>query len=310
MRALRRPILASICLLFLCAGRAQHPPGSESSRGLPFPPSTPAALKAVWLDFHATRLCQEIDAVFVFHSSGLEVWCAAQSTKSIDRLKRMTEPLAPHYRVDLYVTHQQPERDEEEESGAPPGLWNNQELRSYLGTFGAEAAAPAGKFLTGFDDTLLSLEHRVQMFADQTLELSQRLRRFAADLQDLSTVGFDPSYGADDNARARTLCMTHAAGVDECASKLDQNLRRAFPDPARRTKPQAKGRASFSSASAPEIAARIAREAETVAQRVYRFIYPDQFTVGIADLRDPGLLESLAALRRMAAAYQQKLKKS
>ena len=308
MRAVRRPILASICLLFLCTGRAQRTPESEHSP-VPFPPSTPAALRAVWLDFHATRLCQEIDAVFVFHSSGLEVWCAAQSTKSIDRLRRMTEPLAPDYRVDLYVTRQQPERDEDEESGPPPGLWNNQQLRSYLGTFGTEAVPPAGKFLTGFDDILLSSGHRVQMFADQTLELSQRLRRFAADLRELSTIGFDPAYGADDSARARTLCVTHAAGVDECASKLDQNLRRAFPDPARRTKPRARSRASWSSSSAPDIAVRISREAETVSRQVYRFIYPDQFTVGIADLRDPGLLESLAALRRMVAAYRQKLKK-
>lgn len=308
MPAVPRVIFTLICSSVLCPGQPPGGPAPESVHGSPFAPSTPAALRAVWLDFHGTRLCQDIDAVFVFHERGMEVWCLTESTKSLDRLKRMTGPLMPSYRVDLYVTRPQPERDEQEDRGPPPGLWNNEELRGYLGNTGPETDLLSGKSITGFDDALFTLKRRIRMYADQTLELSRRLERYAMDLQGLSVVAFRPGYVTDDSARARTLCMTHASGVEECASKLDQALRRALPSPARRPRPEDGGAASPSPASPRDMAAEIAREARKVTQRIYRFIYPDQFTVEIADLREPGLLESLAALRRMTADFQHKLK--
>jgi len=308
MTAVPSVIVTLICLSVLCVGQPARRPEPESAPGIPFAPSTPAALRTFWLDFHGARLCQDIDAVFVFHDRGLEVWCLTDNLKSLDRLKRMTEPLVPSYRVDLYVTRPQPEDDKQEDSGPPPGLWNNQELREYLGYLGQEPPGPAPQSLTGFDDVLITLQHRIQMFADQTLELSQRLERYAMDLEGLSVVAFDPTYAASDSTRARTLCTIHASGVDECASKLDQNLRRAFPSPAKRARPDA-DTVLRSTASPRDMATEIAREARKVAQRIYRFIYPDHFTVGIADLREPGLLESLATLRRMAADFQHKLKK-
>ena len=45
-------------------------------------------------------------------------------------------------------------------------------------------------------------------------------------------------------------------------------------------------------------------ESLSLARRVYRFIYPQEFTVGVADLKDPALLESLRELRKMLAELQ------
>ncbi len=310
MPATLRMIFTIMCASALCLGQTSRGHEPEPPPGAPFTPSTPDALRAVWLDFHGTRLCQEIDAVFVFHERGLEIWCLTGNAKSVDRLKRMTAPLLTSYRVDLYVTRPQPERDKPEESGPPPGLWNNQELRDYMGGLEKESVVPVAKSVTGFDDALFTLKQRIQMFADQTLDLSQRLERYAMDLEVLAVVASDPAYGAADGTRARTLCATHASGVDEYASKLDQNLRRALPPPARGAKAEDAGRVPLSAASPRDMAGEIARQGHKVAQRVYRFIYPDHFTVGIEDLREPGLLESLAVLRRMTAEFQHRLKKS
>jgi len=117
--------------------------------GAPFAPSVPAALRTFWLDFHGNRLCQDIDAVFVFHGNGLEVWCLTDNLKSLDRLKRMAGPLSPSYRVDFYVTRPQPERDKGEDRGPPPGLWNNQELRAFLGDMIQEHQGSAPRTLSG-----------------------------------------------------------------------------------------------------------------------------------------------------------------
>jgi hypothetical protein len=310
MPAVPRVIVTLTLWSVLCLG--QPPRGTEPvpAPSFPFVPSTPAALRTFWLDFHGTRLCQDIDAVFVFHERGMEAWCLTDNPRSLDRLKRITGPLAPSYQVDLYVTRPQPERDKQDDPGPPPGLWNNRELRAYLGELIDDTRGLAGRPGTGFDDELFTLKHRIQMFADQTLELSRRMERYAMDLEGLSVVAFDPAYAAADGKRARALCTMHASDVDECASKLDQNLRRALPPPAKRAKPDNAGTALRSSASPADMASEIAREARKVAHRVYRFIYPDQFTVEIADLREPGLLESLVVLRRMTADFQHKLKKS
>ncbi len=304
-----RAIFVTTCLSALCLGQPSLRSEPAPGPGVPFTPSTPAALRTFWLDFHANRLCQDIDAVFVFHADGLEVWCLTDNQKSLDRLKRMAAPLSPPYRVEFYVTRPQAERDKGEEGGPPPGLWNNQELRSFLGDIIEEHRHSAPTSLSGVDDAMFTLTNRIQMFADQMLQLSQRLESYAMDLEGLSAVAFDPAYAAADRTRARTLCALHASAIDECASKLDQNLRQALPPPAKSVKSERRGDEMHSAASPRDTAAEIARQGHKMAHRVYRFIYPDHFTVGIADLREPGLLESLAALRRLAADFQHKLKK-
>jgi hypothetical protein len=246
----------------------------------------------------------------VFHERGLEIWCLTENLKSLDRLKRMTGSISSDFRVDLYATRHQPERGNPDESGPPPGLWNNQELRDYMGDLEKESTGPLTRSVTGLDDALFTLKQRIQMFADQTLELSQRLDRYAMDLEELTIVASDPAYTAADRTRAQSLCTVHASGIDECASKLDQNLRRAIPPPSRTARAEDERRVTPSWASLQEVGAEIARQGRKVAQTVYRFIYPDHFTVGIEDLREPGLLESLAALRRMTAEFQHRLKKS
>jgi hypothetical protein len=310
MPAVPRVIVTLTCLSVLCFAQESHRTDPEPAPGFLFAPSTPAALKNFWLDFHSTRLCQDIDAVFVFHERGLEAWCLADNSRSLDRLRRMTGSLVPAYRVDLYITRPQPERDRQEDKGPPPGLWNNQELRAYLGNVEQVLGGTAGRTLSGFDDALFTLTHRVQMFADQTLEFSRRMEGCATDLEGLSVVAFDPAYATADRTKARALCALHTSDIDEFASKLDQNLRRALPPPAKRTKRENAVVVLRSGASPRDMAAEIALEARKVAHRVYRFIYPDEFTVGIEDLREPGLLESLAVLRKMTANFQHRLKKS
>jgi len=43
----------------------------------------PLQLREGWLRFHEAELCQGVDAVFVFHKKGMEVWCRVEDEKNL-----------------------------------------------------------------------------------------------------------------------------------------------------------------------------------------------------------------------------------
>jgi len=69
----------------------------------------PLQLREGWLRFHEAELCQGVDAVFVFHKKGMEVWCRVEDEKNYHKFTEMLEPLRASYQIDLYATRPTPE---------------------------------------------------------------------------------------------------------------------------------------------------------------------------------------------------------
>jgi hypothetical protein len=61
-------------------------------------------LQEAWLEFHKTGLCQEIDAGFVFHGDGVEVWSRIESDRQYQKFQALFEPLKAANSVTLYIT--------------------------------------------------------------------------------------------------------------------------------------------------------------------------------------------------------------
>jgi len=86
--------------------------------------------------------------------------------------------------------------------------------------------------------------------------------------------------------------------------KLHTSLEPAFPYSGRRdraAKPEKNGPAEQ---TIVEHADHISTFAQTVCLRVYQFIHPEQYTVGLKELRHPSLLESLKSLQEWARDFK------
>ena len=292
-------MLRAIALLIAAPAIAvpaeEHPVTPQLASPIPGP------LQDFWLHFHETEMCQEIDAVFAFHERGMEMWCVVDSSSALEKLRQRVEPLRRGFRIDLYVTRPQKDRQRQDDRPPPPSLWNNEQLRSHL----REAAdwIPAGIPGAEVDprvswDRDFLLKSRLQMFAEQTLELSRRARQYGSDLSELYRVSIDPSAPPEAAARALRIFFAHAASLSRSLARLDDNLRRALPKPSKAFRQKERTPTERSHAS-KGIVDGIAKATEVIHRRVYRFIYPSDHTVEIDDLKEPDLLESLAELRHM-----------
>jgi hypothetical protein len=309
-----RPFLIS--LLFLSVtGLAMMPGGLPGSAGLSegMPAyDTPEKLIEAWLRFHETDLCQGVDTVFVFDRRGMDLWCLVEDEKSYQKLQELIEPLHDCCKIELYTTRPPAEKRSAGDMDPPASLWENYLLRSYLGDPFARA-----KERRGFD-TLPELDvpppdetlkQRLLIYADQTLEWNRKMKRYAMDLPSLAGVALDPAYAPELRLRANAVCMAHAQNLNKYLEKLAKNLVQAFPKPSKEEhlkpeKPDSSGKALLESAG------QISRAAQNVARRVYRFIHPEHYTVGLEELRQPSLLQALAALERMDTDFQKALAKS
>jgi len=304
MRNRRLPALA--CLAFLAGAHTAWPSGKIALR-----PVAPV-LRGVRLRFHELDLCQGLDAVFVFHDRGMEVWCQIDDEKSYQRLLELVEPLRASFEVSVYPTRPPaPEKKGPEDKDPPPSIWNNAELREYLQdpfTRGATAGGgvavrpvPRGE---GGDSDLF-LKQRLLMFTEQTLDWGKRMKRYAVGLPELAAVGADRASPAELRNRAVAVCRAHAQEVDRYAERLMDNIAHALPKATRRVRSREETVTPPAALAPPEDAAgQLAGAARSIARRVYRFVHPMSHTVGLVDLREPSLLDSLKTLRRMAGDFQ------
>ena len=74
----------------------------------------PRKLVEAWLRFHEMDLCQEMDAVFAFNDSGMEVWCLVKDERSYQKLQELLEPLRATCRIELYTTRLPAEKKSDE----------------------------------------------------------------------------------------------------------------------------------------------------------------------------------------------------
>ena len=276
---------------------------------------TPRELAEAWLRFHEADLCQGIDTVFVFTKDGVEVRSQVEDQKSYEKLEELFAPLRNSWKIDLQATRPQekPKSDEEHEEREPPAsLWENYELRSFMGD-------PVARFRErpGFEadtDTIPPpadpmLRQRLILFADQTLAWNRKVDRYAKDIPELTRVALDPALPSSLRSRARAVCVAHVQNLDRYVGKLNANLEHAFPRVRKKEQSAGPGKPGMVLNTPVQRADYLAESAGSVVERVYRFIHPEQYTVGIEELRQPPLLESLKAFRKIISDFQSSLAK-
>jgi hypothetical protein len=277
--------------------------------------NTPKKLAEVWLRFHDKDLCQGIDANFIFSGDRMEVRGLIEDNRSYQKFEAMLNPLRSSYTIDLHLERcpEEKKADEEKEKNPPASLWENLELRSFLG----DAIARARVRIDFEDDSFLDipppsemLKQRLLMYAEKVLEWNTEMERYAKHLPDLTRVAQESALPSGLRASANSVVMDHARKMGRLISRLRSNLERAFP----RTENVDDNPRTEKSAPEPknivDDAGHVSEYAQTVSQRVYQFIYPERYTVSLDELRRPSLLESLKLLQKMTDDFQRAFAKA
>lgn len=303
-------------LTILCLGGALARPGfpDKPSGGVLGTPlrDVAAPLRDLWLHFHENDFCLGLDTIFVFQPKGVEIWCRIKEEKSFQGFNGLIAPLQRSFRIDLYATH--PSREKKPYSLADddplPSIWNNAELRAYLGDASIlhfRPQDPASAQDPGLSSTAPdpALKRRMKLYGDDVLDLTARMERLASDLPPLAGAAYGPDIMPDIRARARAVCLEHARETGKCAGRLADNLSHALP----------RGSGTASAAPPPEkaqgapvspydAALALSAQAQALGQRIKNFLYPQAHTVDLAELRDRGLIDSLKALQKTVSEFQ------
>ena len=268
-----------------------------------------APLRNAWLRFHENDLCLDVDAVFVFQTKGMEIWCRAKDEGSLRELNALLAPLQGSYRIDLYATYADREKKpwSLEDDDPPPSLWTNEELRSYF----RDPDIRWGVFDDSMSNAILdagrnpALKQRMKLFSDQIFEWSLKMDRLARDLPILAGAGYGGDRAPEIQERARAVSRDHAREIGRYAGRLLEGLRPAFPRGSGGDRPvQGPKPAAGVSDSPYDSALSAAGRARDLYQKILRFFYPQEYTVNLTDLRDPGLLELAKAVQESAADFE------
>jgi hypothetical protein len=269
-----------------------------------------AKSKEVWLRFHEAELCHGVDAVFVFSEEGIEIWSVVEEEKSYQKLLDLLAPLRGSHQISLYATRPAHEKKTLEDRDPPPGLWNNMEIRSYFqdlkdtGQITSRPLSPITVRPKSLRDPDFLMKQRIMMFATQTLELNKKMKRYTADLAELSEFAFGTEFDPALRMRAAATCVAHTQGISKISEKLTENLTLALPKASRKFSGPAPRTKLFAGGPPQQKINSLASATRSIARRTYRFIHPETHTVGLVDLREPSLLESLRTLRRMTEDFQ------
>ena len=283
---------------------------------------TPPRLVEAWLTFHNERLCRNLDAVFAFDGQRMEIWCRSEDNRDFRKLQKIVEPLKNSHNVELYITRLPKNSGENNMvnwTDMPPSLAENRELLSYL-------RPPAGsppRVITYEDSegqiqtrVLIDnpgamsanaanrnyiLRSRLTVWANRVLGNNRIMQQYAEDIPELIGVAFEPAYNAALRGRAVNICKKHAKDLAKSTRDLKKDLARAFPRAGTsaktaENKSAAKKEPPATLSAVIEKADMIATETRALSRRIYRFIYPDQHTVDLSELKRPGLIVSLDAL--------------
>lgn len=282
--------------------------------------TTASEMAEAWARFHESSLCRGLDAAFVFHERAMEITGTILDEKSFEKFQELLRPLKATYAIEIHLARLKDEeektgekKDDEKHDDPPASLWENDELRSFLGDPFSRARERAG-----FDDDLQLrfpppdeiLKQRLRVFAEQTLAWNSEIERYAKHLPALVQMATDPGLKQRLRMRANAAAMEHAKEIDRLVGKLGTSLAPAFPHSrkvGRITKPEKHGMAEKAIA---DRAAEVSEFAQSVSLRVYHFIYPEQYTVGLDELRQPGLLVSLKELQKRNEEFLKTLAKS
>jgi hypothetical protein len=311
---LRLALLGTRILFCIAVLAAVGATGLAGSSGNVPDKNTPQKLQEAWLHFHETDLCQEVDAVFVFSGSGMEVWCRIESDRSLQKFRTLFDPMKRSFPVELYITRAEAENKNGDEADPPPSLWQNMELRANLGEHialivGQAIEEPFRPKPSPMSDSLsIFLKQRLRIYAEQALNLNKRIERYAVDLEALARIAYEPRQSRDIQSKAISACAKHAQGLDKQIGKLSASLELAFPLSERKKRATVREATAISVVKEPaEKAVQISTAVRSVGRRVHQFIYPEEYTVELEDLRHPSLLQSLDSLRALVSDFEKSL---
>jgi hypothetical protein len=296
-----------IILIALVFMPARNVCGAELTKNAPNE-HTPTELVKAWLRFHESELCQNTDAVFIFDNKGMEVWYVSKEDGIYQKLRELFQPPDGSYRVEVYPTRKPAEKRAYDDDGLPPSLYMNEELRrNLLGSPDIYFSNDPEGNKRASDYRKWAIDVRLVTYADQVLGWNQKVNRYAMDLPLLARVAWDPSTASGTRSMAAAVCKAHAQNMVKDLGKLETNLKQAFAQgdkKERSSKVENPGKAVKSPAESVE---QISEAAQNIVRHIHRFIYPDQHTVTLAELRQPSLLENLGSLRRMLLDFQKTL---
>jgi len=300
-------------LISFIVGLAVFPVHAAETDG-PVPPSflsanAPGDITELYLRFHEKELCGDVHALFVYDGNGLKVWCRARDEGSYDRLMKLIKPLSADYSVETYSSTLYPDKSSEDRDTLPPSLWENSRLRDYL--LFPFADTPLGdEFDTPlFIDSPSDLyRRRLRLFLDQTLRRGSELERIAAELPELTRMGTDHSLCGEMESLAARVCMDHCRELEKLAERLRKSLEQALPGDAKdmdagNFEPEPGGECDIQ-----VLADRIYISSHRIFRSVHAFLYPEQHTVQVEELRRPGILVSLAELNELLGEYLHRMK--
>jgi hypothetical protein len=286
----------------------------DSLEGMP-KHDTPKKLTEAWLHFHEEGLCQGLDAVFELNAGGMVVRGLIEDDKSYEKLEALLQPLRGSYKIELRLDRRREEKKpgEKNEKDPPASLWENYELRSFLG----DPAARARERMDLEEDPYFDLpppgdmlKARLLIYAEQVLEWSRKMERYSEHLPALARVAHDPAFSPGLRSRASEAVTAHARDLEKFRSKLNASLERAFPHSDKRDRIPRTEKAGPAPNDIVDYADQVSEFARTVSQRIVQFIHPEQHTVGLDELRQPGLLESLKVLRQLNLDFQKAFAKT
>jgi hypothetical protein len=269
----------------------------------------PQKLIEAWLEFHRRKLCQSIDAVFVFTKQGVEIWCLSKNEKNYQKLRRLFEPLKEAYRIEIYATRSSSHKDSDEELAPPPSLSENYELRKYLhdpevGLRDLFEGKDFNKDVAPPDETL---KQRLRLFAERILTWNSRMKQYAVDLTELVQVSQNSGYQVHVSANACEVCIAHTKDLVENLRKLTENLAHAFPKSHQKEAIAGTEPVEDKHLSVTEYAEYLSDMTKQLASRIIKFIYPEQHTVELGDLRQPEIMDSLKKLEATVLNFQKEL---
>ena len=284
------------------------PAGASAPANAPL--DTPPEIVDAWLRFHETELCQSLDARFVFHPKGLEVWCVVEDEKAFEKFLVLLEPLRPAFQIEVYPTRPPAARKSGEPREPLPSLWNNDELRGYLRTTQGPSLVAGDLQQNGERDPDFFTKQRMIMFAEQTLEYERRMTRYGTDLPSLVYTGQAPGATPQQKIRSTAVATQHATALDKYAARLIENLQQALPKPPRKNQSSTEPAAAQPAMNLADSASQLARLAQAAGRRIYRFLNPQRHTVEVSDLKEPSLLESIRRVRSLTSEFRDSVKES
>jgi hypothetical protein len=269
---------------------------------------TPLPLIEAWLRFHESELCQNVDAVFSFDNKGMEVWYISKDEGIHQKLRELFQPPDDSYRVELYPTRKPVEKKALDDEGPPPSIYMNEELRAHLldGPIVLSSSDAEGNRRVS-EYRRWAINAQLVSWAEQVLEWSRKVQRYAMDLPLLARVALEPSTAPGTRSLAVAVCKVHAQNMGKDLGKLETNLKMAIPQADKKERSSKSEKPGKAEKPSVESAERISDAAQNIIRHIHRFIYSEQHTVTVEELRQPSLLEDLRSLKRMVLDFQNAL---